>query len=374
VLATSCLSPCHGFTGIVEQWKSSTHFATFISTLGTEEVESWTGASACGNCHAIDGLERRVAGEVKYAGTTGPAHTTEGQINYLNSTNNRIAESTYAGHANVAVVHCTTCHEVDPATDPHNTGADFAPGSFPLRAGTGAADQTYIEKSSAVGTSDGTTAGQYGVGNACIWCHKSRKDVTNYIGASTNLTSTHWGPHEGPQADVYSGKGGYHFGGRTYNTSSHQAFDRGCVDCHMPAVASNQGIGDHSFYPQLSSCQQSGCHATATSFDVLGRKTQMEAHIQELRVALNDKGWLTRSETAPYDVLSAEELEEDGKHDSTRPGATGLTRDEAGALYNYFLVVRGSAGGVHNPVYTVQLVYDSIVALGGTPTFLRPTP
>ena len=44
-LTTGCLSPCHGFTGIVEQWKTSTHYATYIANLGGEEVASWTGAS-----------------------------------------------------------------------------------------------------------------------------------------------------------------------------------------------------------------------------------------------------------------------------------------------------------------------------------------
>src|SRR5687768_5707596 len=46
-LTTSCLGPCHGFTGIVEQWKTSKHYATYIANLGGEEVESWTGASTC---------------------------------------------------------------------------------------------------------------------------------------------------------------------------------------------------------------------------------------------------------------------------------------------------------------------------------------
>ena len=40
-----------------------------------------------------------------------------------------------------------------------------------------------------------------------------------------------------------------------------QAFKDGGIECHMPAVADNGGIGDHSFNPQLSACQKSGCHA-----------------------------------------------------------------------------------------------------------------
>jgi hypothetical protein len=364
-LTAGCLAPCHGFTGIVEQWKTSTHFAAYVANLGGEEVATWTGATACGNCHAMDAIQHRVAGDVAYAGTSGPADVTEGQLNYLNSTTSRVVEATYTGQAEVAVVHCTTCHEVTPANDPHVTGNVYTPGSFPLRVPSGAGDQARIEKSAAVGAPTGAPAGPYNVGNACVWCHKSRKDVTNYITAVNNLTSVNWGPHEGPQSDVYTGKGGYHYAARVYGSSSHQTFTNGCVDCHMPGVASNGGIGDHSFYPRLSTCQKAGCHVSATSFDVIGGQSAMKAGIQELRVALNDRGWLTRSAAAPYDVLSATELaDRQFAEDRVRP-TNGLTADQAGALYNYLLLARGSGGGVHNPLYVRELIYDSFQAITG---------
>lgn len=373
-LTSSCLSPCHGFTGIVEQWKTSTHYATYIANLGGQEVATWTGDTPCGNCHAIDGIQQRIAGNVHYAGTTGPTNLSQGETNYLSSVSGKATESTYGGQATVAVVHCTTCHAVDATNDPHRTGKPYVPGSFPLRVPTSATDQARVEKSSAAGTVDGTQAGPYGVGNACIWCHKSRKDVTNYITASNLITSQYWGPHEGPQSDVYTGKGGYHFAGKTYNSSSHQAFTDGCIHCHMPDVASNNGIGDHSFYPKLSTCQQAGCHVSATSFNVIGGQTLMKAGIQELRVALNNAGYLTRDGTNP---LSAADLA-DGvfSKDLTRPGGGALTADQAGALYNYLILARGGAGGVHNPLYTKQLTFDSLAALGVASTTYtsRPIP
>lgn len=374
VLTTSCLGPCHGFTGVVEQWKSSTHYATFIANLGGEEVATWTGPQACGNCHALDAIEQRVAGNVGFAGTAGPASPEHGQLSYLNSANSRIAESIYAGSSSVAEVHCTTCHDSSANNDPHLTGEIYTPGSFPLRVPAGPADYALLEKSSAAGLSDGTPAGEYTTGNACMWCHKSRKDVTNYITASNNITSTHWGPHEGPQADVYTGLGGYHYAGKTYDNSSHQAFENGCIKCHMPSIDSNQGVGNHSFAPHVSTCTSAGCHANAKNFDVGGGKSAMSAGIQELRVALNTKGWLTRSETAPYAPLSATELADPQvKLDLTMPGVMGLTADQTGALYNYLILARGSAGGVHNPIYVRQLVFDSVVAVTGTPPATLPT-
>jgi hypothetical protein len=211
-----------------------------------------------------------------------------------------------------------------------------------------------------------------------MWCHKSRKDVTNYITASNNITSSHWGPHEGPQADIYTGLGGYHYAGRAYGTSSHQAFENGCITCHMPDIASNQDVGDHSFAAHLSTCTTAGCHANAKSFDVGGGKSAMTAGIQELRVALNAKGWLTRSEAAPYVALTVAELADSHlKLDGTMPGVTALTANEAGALYNYLLLARGAAGGVHNPIYVRQLIYDSVFSITGSAPVtipVRPVP
>src|SRR6478609_1719991 len=81
-LNASCMKPCHTFSGIVEQWKTSRHYATYISNLGGDEVDSWTGAKACGNCHAVDGVQQRLAGNVTYNGTTGPTDIQHGQLNY----------------------------------------------------------------------------------------------------------------------------------------------------------------------------------------------------------------------------------------------------------------------------------------------------
>jgi len=133
----------------------------------------------------------------------------------------------------------------------------------------------------------------------------------------------------------------------------------------MPKVASNQNVGNHSFYPQLSTCQQAGCHVTATNFDVIGGQSAMKAGIQELRVALNNAGWLTRSAAAPYAALTATELaDQHYAEDKVRP-TNGLTADQAGAVYNYLLLARGAGGGVHNPVYVRELIFDSHKSVTG---------
>lgn len=359
-LSVGCLSPCHGFGGVVAQYQMSVHYAAYVENLNGGEVASWTGpGQACGNCHAIDALEQRATGNVLYAGDAGPPNVLYGQLEYASSTNGKLSETTYAGEAKVAAVYCTTCHAVTDANDPHKTGNPWTPGSFPFQVPVDGGDPTYIEKSPTA-TVTGQSIGKLAEANTCIWCHRSRKDVTNYITASNNV-SAYWGPHEGPQADVYSGQGGYHYLGKTYGTSTHQS-KLTCTDCHMPPVASNQGVPDHSFYPQLSVCQN--CHADAGSFDVIGGETAVKSALTQVQTALLAKGWITN----PNGPVGASTWDTD-----TPTSVNGLTADQAGALYDYMLVARGGAFGVHNPVYANELLYDAYVATTGTaPTFLRP--
>lgn len=377
-IPVGCLSPCHGFNGVVEQWKTSTHYATAIANLGGTEVDTWTGPGPCGNCHAIDALAGRTTGSVGTLADGGVVNVAMGELGYTNPATTKLSDSTYTGSSKVASVNCVTCHLVDNTSDPHRTGKVYVAGSFPFRVPTGANDEAYIEKSPTVGAVTGQPAGKLGPSNTCVWCHKSRKDVTNYITASNALTSVYWGPHEGPQADVFSGRGGYHFTGMTYGTSTHQV-KLACQDCHMPDVATNANVPNHSFYAQVSACTQ--CHSGATSFDIGGGQGQMKAALAELEKALSDAGYLTRATSPPYDALTASQIG-DGNWalDKTRPtgGAGGtapvLTAAQAGALYNFIIVARGGAGGIHNPKYVRQLIFDSYVAIKGTPptTLVRP--
>jgi len=334
-LTTSCLSPCHGFNGIIDQWKTSTHY--FGAITNTDETTAWTSpASPCGNCHATDGLPSRLEG------------------NYFLPSG----------------IDCNTCHDAL-TNDPHASGANYVKGDFKLRVPTGVDDQAYIEKSDPDGGVTGTPAGKWGVSNTCVFCHKSRKDVTNYITASNAITSPNWGPHEGPHADVFTGKGGYGFAGKTYVNSTHQS-TAGCGTCHMPKVAANGNYPDHSFFPQIDTCSGTGCHAAASlASELNSSRGVFNAAMQDLQRVLNNKGFLTRQTTSgPAPSLSNGELaDKQFPLDKSRNPGGPLTAEEAGALYNYFLIARGGALGAHNPLYTKQLIFDSYVAVrtGGDP-------
>lgn len=340
----------------------------------------WTSAATCGNCHAIDGLERRVAGTVTIADGGVATDINKGHINYK-AASGAATEAVYSGFGKNAIIHCTTCHAFTPTNDPHNTGK-YDPGQAPLRVPSATGDTVFIEKSPA---DAGAPVGQsvaYKAGNTCVYCHKSRKDVTFYITASNRISSATWGPHQGPQADLYSGLGGYNFAAAKYGTSVHTTIANGCVSCHMVGVASNKNVPDHSMTPALSYCKT--CHTTfsGSSYDVQSGQSAVRAAIRELQAALNAKGLLTRSEAKPYFALTDSEMA-DGNFalDRTRPGSNPDGSDQvldaptAGAVYNYLVIARGGDFGVHNPTYTKQLLWDSIRQIKGTnPTSMTSRP
>src|SRR5208283_1007481 len=48
-ISTSCLSPCHGFNGVVAQYQTSVHYVTYITNLGSTTEDEWTTpGAACG--------------------------------------------------------------------------------------------------------------------------------------------------------------------------------------------------------------------------------------------------------------------------------------------------------------------------------------
>ncbi|MEE8318769.1 MAG: hypothetical protein V3R36_03925, partial [Dehalococcoidales bacterium] len=95
-------------------------------------------------------------------------------------------------------------------------------------------------------------------------------------GGIVNVSSTHWGPHHGPQSTMLLGIGG---AGASGSPSAHYSMvEDGCPTCHLAG-------GDHLLSPSMQRhaikrCQS--CHADATNFDIGGVQTEVEALIEEL--------------------------------------------------------------------------------------------
>ena len=361
ILTGACTQPCHTFGGVVDQWRFSNH---------SHPQKNLIGGGACGNCHAIDGLQQRVANKYAVAPDSGtPVNVPKGHLSYA-TTAGGVGEIGYGGATTIGLIHCATCHDFNATNDPHVVGK-YVPGTAAIRVPGGSADTVFIEKSPVAGAVTGQTL-SYKAANVCVMCHKSRKDVTAYITATNVISSPYWGPHEGPQTDVYSGKGGYQFAGLTYGTSAHAAIGNTCVGCHMSPVALNGNVPDHTMKPNVAYCKS--CHTTytGTNFDIQGGRTVVKNALSELETALNNLGLLTRSPAAPYSALSEDDLgDAQFNLDRTRPGGNAganftLDAVTAGALYNYLIIARSKDLGVHNPTYEKQLLWDSIKQIKGT--------
>jgi hypothetical protein len=169
-----------------------------------------------------------------------------------------------------------------------------------------------------------------GTGNLCGVCHQPRRAIAEAdADGNIEVTSTHWGPHHGPQTAVLMGVGGA--GDVEGAASGHVSLvENTCVSCHV-------GEGDsHSFYPSVASCQE--CHADIEDFDFSGLVTEVDGLLAEL-----------------LEKLEAEGMYEDHPVVGVYPAA------KAQAMWNYILLApEDASSGIHNPAYTKALLEWSL--------------
>jgi cytochrome c551/c552 len=250
----------------------------------------------------------------------------------------RVNGDEVTGHENPTVIHCFTCHS------PHSSG------DFGLRW----TDNVELQNG---------TVFDLGAGNLCAACHQSRRDVSTYVGTvgtdPVTISSTHWGPHHGPQSDMLVGSNGYEYAGYAYNQSSHRAaVEDGCVGCHQKGATSNNVVGGHTWNMRglirdlggdteeiLNTGACLPCH-DVDDFDVGGTQTDIVGLAEELE-----------------SLVEAAGLWEDG-----HPMAGVSTSvDSAGAVWNLLMVEEDRSMGVHNPKYAEALLESAI-------QFLEPGP
>lgn len=188
------------------------------------------------------------------------------------------------------------------------------------------------------GISDGTVFDFGNESNLCGTCHQARRDGPSHettAGDSASITSSHDGPHHGPQVNVLFGNGGY--GAST--TATHTTF--GCVDCHM-----GEGF-EHTFNPAVATCNTSGCHTGVTSFDINGKQTSFDTRMEAIAQALVAKGLLGGDATAGYHPVVGKYPINDFK-----------------AFWNYMYCYEDHSHGVHNPGYISTLLGGAELYLG----------
>jgi hypothetical protein len=304
---------------------------------GADGTDGVDGNMVCMECHNLENkanvhmqyeMSQHHEGEfVGYAGgrqDCAKCHSNEGFI-----------ETQYTGADTTAsadgvpyptAIGCVTCHSSHSTFDFENDGDDYAlRGTEPIKL-----------------LADNTIEVDFGgSSNLCIICHEPRRTgPTPDANDSFFISSSHWGPHHGPQGSFLYGVLGYEFdGAESYATpGSHAHMQPACTGCHMETYSNSKG--GHTWWPNLDNC--TSCHEGANSFDVKGVQTE----VHDLLVELGD-------------LLKAEgSIDADG-----HPVRGTFHIDVAGATYNYIGIEEDRSLGVHNPDYIIALLKNSIDAI-----------
>ena len=210
-----------------------------------------------------------------------------------------------------------------------------------------------------------------GVGQLCMNCHRSRSAVTASVAAGYK---SHFGPHEGPQTDVFWGQNGYQFGETSITgLNTHTQLTDACVTCHMSADTldpkAKNILGGHTW--KMNGPDSAGavventtvcrsCHGPITSFDqipapydyagiagngpVPGVQTEVDTLLSRLAASLPDS-------------LVAGNI--------SSSGAKKLTQNQLGAYWDYLLITTDGSHGVHNAKYTFALLQRALGQLTG---------
>ena len=330
ILPQSC-SSCHGSEPVYSIASARTGYDASVHKTGGNSF--YSNGGGCQRCHTNEGF-------VKFVKTGND--DLEGFVNAPSQPS------------------CFTCH------DPHGTG------TFALR----------VEKPVQLVNAKQFSGGK---GNICASCHQSRSDAAAVVvETEASKVSSRFGPHHGPQGDLFAGTGAYEYPGKTYGTSPHTTkLADSCVACHksLPEgrFSLSPGIGGHSFniagevheVETLNVSVCVSCHPgikQVAGKDAFDRKALadydrdgvLEPFQYEFEGLLskfkNDEGTgYLQSAIVPAFYSKA------GGWNGVREGTRSVV--QMAALYNYTFFVEDRSRGIHNPLYSIQILYDTIKSL-----------
>ena len=342
---------------------------------GSNGTDGIDGNLTCLECHNTDN-QAKVASEfaasqhasgsiaVSYAGGRGGSsacaacHSHEGYLEFART--GAVAND----FTNPSPWECQTCHELH---------TDFESGDYAFRLGGPvtlvADDQVEL---------DG------GNNNTCINCHQSRRLVTDYddetadttytrkftgddiavyttaaVGPAGSITldgdtlrvifdipvathayisSTHAGPHHGPQANLWAGQAAGVVDGTAYAPHA-----PGCVSCHMGPESG------HAFHPVEGNCAV--CHSSdkLPGLDATADRLEAIALALEAKHAVHiDDSWESG----------------DPLFGAVHPVYASLARADFNAWWDFTLVMEDRSKGAHNPTYVNTLLTGIETTLG----------
>ena len=318
-------------------------------TNGTDGVDGVDGSAAsCIACHsdthrepiiAAFDLTKHATGSSWARGTSescAACHNNEGFIDYIET--GAVATGGYNVSNHLS---CTGCHNTHRSFDFENDGNDMAVRTL---------DAVNFAVFAEDDTVDDYTLDYGDASNLCANCHQPRRGapVADENGKYTN-TSTHWGPHHGPQTALLEGLFGAY---KTFTlvedipaaASAAHRKNSSCIQCHMDATDGSEG---HGFEPAFNKCTD--CHGSATPMEVAGLAEEMET----LKGLLENV--VGRNQADTEDVIGI-------VHDD-HPVVGVFDIKDAEAAWNYLFILEDKSMGIHNPDYAKSLIKNSIAAL-----------
>jgi hypothetical protein len=200
---------------------------------------------------------------------------------------------------------------------------------------------------------------QAGTGAQCLACHNERRQPDI---ADENRSA----PHYSSQAGVYTATGGIRVEGFDYgSTTAHAQVDNTCVRCHM--TGGTQDFASHTFRVDDVQAACGQCHENIETANLQAKEDydgngEMTGFQQEVA------GLLDILEEAIVEALDGGSIELGGGKIQFKDasGETIQVEDEVYlAAYNHTLVSQDGSLGVHNPLFSVQLLQQSHKALTG---------
>lgn len=194
-----------------------------------------------------------------------------------------------------------------------------------------------------------------GGGALCMSCHNARK---------TPDPAARPAPHASAQADIVMGTNGFQVEGVNYSSSPHTAVKDTCFGCHMADLGG--GYPSHTFEADVQTCEP--CHQgintinmkAKADYDGDGDLEGFQDEVDGLLKNLHD--------TIEARLEGGTFASSHGQIVFTAPDGNEMNdvpADLYHAAWNYYLVVNDGSRGIHNPVYVVQLLQQSILMLDG---------
>lgn len=149
-------------------------------------------------------------------------------------------------------------------------------------------------------------------------------------------SSTHAGPHHGPQANVFAADVGSVTG-----TPFERDYHTNCSSCHLNDTTATTGYG-HNFTPDIGQCD--ACHGDA--YDVTAEQEAIQARLDAIQTALEE--------------IHAIHVADDGIH----PMYASLPKAQWNAFWDFMVIYEDNSKGTHNPAYVKQLLNACEDALG----------